>query len=117
MRAVITDQRTLAAQEQVRLPFVRNQVLAMLVNGRLADEQTVQRLLNLAQVHFFHPRFLVGILPDTPALAEKVLGDPVVAAAQTVYFMHRSDQAQLSVLVNDEGQTPPAAGLGAVQAR
>lgn len=117
MRAVITDQRTLAAQEQVRLPFVRNQVLAMLVNGRLADEQTVQRLLNLAQVHFFHPRFLVGILPDTPALAEKVLGDPVVAAAQTVYFIHPSDQAQLIVLVNDDGQTPPAAVLGAVQAQ
>ncbi|ERL65724.1 helix-turn-helix domain-containing protein [Schleiferilactobacillus shenzhenensis] len=115
MQAVMTAQRARAAQEQIRLPFVRNQVLSMLVNGRLADAATVQRLLNLAQVHFYHPRFLIGILPDEAALAEKVLADPVVTATQVVYFVHHSDQAQLIVLVNDDGAAPAAAVLTTIQ--
>lgn len=107
IKAYVANHQATVAQERVRLPLVRNQVLQMLISGRVSDDITVNRLLHLAQVSFFHPNYLIGIMVDGPAVDDQVLAAPVVADSYMVCFVHRTSRAEVIVLINYDRAVDP----------
>ncbi len=111
----VANHQEIVAKEKIRLPFVRNQVLQMIISGRVNDSMTIHRLLGLAQLAFAHSHYAVGIMTDLAALDDQMLATPVVGNDYTVYFAHRTSHAEVIVLVNYGTAINPADILGVVR--
>lgn len=100
LTAYVAAHQAALVRERIKLPLVRNQVLEMIISGRTNDAVAVQRLLRLGQVTFYQPNFVIGVLSDVATLDEQDLPSPVHGPGYSAYFVHRSMQSQMLVLLN-----------------
>lgn len=100
LTAYVAAHQAALVRERIKLPLVRNQVLEMIISGRTNDAVAVQRLLRLGQVTFYQPYFVIGVLSDVATLDEQDLPSPVQGTGYSAYFVHRSMQSQMLVLLN-----------------
>ncbi|WP_262315798.1 helix-turn-helix transcriptional regulator [Lacticaseibacillus parakribbianus] len=111
----IADHQNLITTSKVQLPFVRNQILQLLLNGRIQDPDTTGDLLEVADLHLPYKNFVVALLARKAQWNADDLAAPYTAEDYTVLPMHRTSEAQVVLLINYADTQTPAAIVAALR--
>ncbi|ERL64783.1 helix-turn-helix domain-containing protein [Schleiferilactobacillus shenzhenensis] len=111
---VAAHQETLL-EAKYSLPYVRNQVLQLVINGRVTDEDQVERLLNLAKIELPFTQFAVAIMTDSGIVNCESMPEPFSGKGFVSVTIHQSSQSQVIILVNYSAATDLNRALRAVR--
>ncbi|MFD1432360.1 helix-turn-helix domain-containing protein [Lacticaseibacillus yichunensis] len=112
----INNHQSLISASKAQLPFVRNQILQLILNGRVTDPEVVGRFLKTGAIALPYPHFVVA-LADQPAEWNSKGDEPLAGTNFTALFMHRVSEAQVVVLLNFASGEDPVALLDEIRDR
>ncbi|WP_461218852.1 helix-turn-helix domain-containing protein [Lapidilactobacillus salsurivasis] len=102
----VASHQDLILTSKNQLPFVQNQILQLILNGRVVDPVIIKHFLTIAAIEFKRPHWMLVLIDAPVSWKDNSSLDPLTTPDFSAYFIYQVTQEQVVILLNYTNELP-----------